>query len=185
MEETTSTHKVTQEVEVLVAVGDKKASREDHRKEARVMRGARIAILCVVMTACGGGQDTDALGDDTTTVTTASMPSAEQLAKAEGVGDIAAGEELFITELDMPANHLACATCHTLDGVDGRSPSLLGISGVAGERVEGLSDIEYLRQSIIDPAAYEEDWPATMPRTYADVLTEEEVNDLVAFLLTQ
>jgi len=153
------------------------------------MRGARIATLCVLMTACGGGQDTGALGDDTTTTTT-TVPttttiSAEQLAKAEAVGDIAAGEELFFTELDMPSSDLACSTCHTLDGVDGRSPSLLGISGVAGERVEGLSDIEYLRQSIIDPAAYEEDWAAVMPRTYADVLTEEQVNDLVAFQLTQ
>lgn len=149
------------------------------------MRGARIAILCVVMTACGGDQDPGGLGDDTTTLTTASLPSAEQLAKAEGVGDIADGEELFVTELDTPGSDLACAICHTLDGVDGRSPSLLGISGVAEERVEGLSDIEYLRQSIIDPAAYEEDWAALMPRTYADLLTEEEVNDLVAFLLTQ
>jgi mono/diheme cytochrome c family protein len=180
------------------------------------MRGARIAILCVLMTACGGGQDTAALSDDTTTTTTTdstttttaptttsapttttSVPtttttsattttiSAEQLAKAEGVGDIASGEQLFFTELSIPGTDYACSTCHTLDGVEGRSPTLLSTSVVAGERVEGLSDIEYLRQSIVDPAAHEEDWPAVMPRTYADVLLEEQVNDLVAFLLTQ
>jgi mono/diheme cytochrome c family protein len=138
------------------------------------------------MTGCGGAQDTGTSGDNTTTTAlTTTTISAEQLAKAEAVGDIAAGEELFFTELAMPASDIACSTCHTLDGVDGRAPSLFGISALAGERVEGLTDIEYLRQSIIDPAAYEEDWPATMPRTFADELSDEQVTNLVAFLLTQ
>lgn len=66
------------------------------------------------------------------------------------MGETAAGEELFFTEPDVPGSDMACSTGHTLDGVDGRSPSPLGISGVDGESVEGLSDIEYVRQSIID-----------------------------------
>lgn len=50
----------------------------------------------------------------------------------------------------------------------------------------GVSDVEYLRQSIVDPYAFEEgDWSDVMPYEYADLLSEEEVDDLVAFLLTQ
>jgi mono/diheme cytochrome c family protein len=176
----------------------------------------RVGLVCFVLAACGGGDSEEASDEDTNTSslesttssssttttspaitttippTTTTVPptttavSAEQLAKAEALGDIAAGGELFETELELTGPDSACSTCHTLDGIDGRSPSLAGISARAVERVEGLSDIDYLRQSILDPAAFEEqEWPAVMPRTYADSLTEQQVNDLIAFLLTQ
>jgi cytochrome c2 len=46
--------------------------------------------------------------------------------------------------------------------------------------------IAYLHTSIIDPNAYVvPDFPADlMPATYADIFTEEEINNLVAYLLT-
>ncbi len=162
-----------------------------------------IMVGCVTVISCAGGAGT--VGDDptpttvtatdaaapttessTTTEPTTTTVSSEQLAKAEQVGDVAAGEELFNAAIGLTIGERACSDCHTLDGVDGRSPSLAGISAVAGERVEGLSDIEYLRESIFDPAAFEVgDWPAVMPREYSDVLSESEINDLIAFLLTR
>lgn len=79
-----------------------------------------------------------------------------------------------------------CSTCHTLDGTDTHAPSLAGISQAAADRVEGMSDVEYLRQSILDPSAVREgEWSTTMPYQYPDILTEEQVNDLIAFLLTK
>jgi hypothetical protein len=49
-----------------------------------------------------------------------------------------------------------------------------------------LAAVEYLRQSIVDPSAYMvEDFDNLMPGSYKLVLSEEEIDNLVAFLLTQ
>lgn len=104
------------------------------------------------------------------------------------MGDVAAGEELFFTPMDGIPHDFSCATCHTLDGTEiPGGPSLQGISDVAGDRVEGLSDIEYLHQSIIDPYAFDavDDSTDVMPYQYPDVLTEQQITNLVAFLLTK
>ena len=105
------------------------------------------------------------------------------------MGDIAKGEELFFSGIDGIPDSFSCATCHTLDGtrLATMGPSLLGISEAASDRIEGLSDVDYLRQSLTDPLVFDadEDSSMLMPYQYADVLTEEQVNDLVAFLLTK
>lgn len=122
----------------------------------------------------------------TTLAQATSTVSDEQLAKAASVGDIAVGEELFYMEMDEMPHDLSCSSCHSLDGVDGRSPSLLGISEVAADRIQGLSDIEYLRQSLSDPLSFVAgEWASTMPYQYGEILTDEQVNNLVAFLLTK
>lgn len=90
--------------------------------------------------------------------------------------------------MDGIPHDFSCATCHSLDDTEiPGGPSLRGISDVAGDRIEGLSDIEYLRQSLTDPLAFKADDDSTdsMPYQYADVLTEQQVNNLVAFLLTK
>ena len=48
-----------------------------------------------------------------------------------------------------------CFTCHTI-GKKGalRFPDLEGIGSRAGSRVAGLSDVDYLAQSIYEPSAY-------------------------------
>jgi hypothetical protein len=49
-----------------------------------------------------------------------------------------------------------------------------------------LSAEEYLRESIVDPAAYiVEGYPDGMPKAYKILLSEEDIDNLVAFLLTQ
>lgn len=81
-----------------------------------------------------------------------------------------------------------CSRCHTLDGSDEKehlAPPLQGISESAGERVPGLSAAQYIHQSIMDPKAYIVDGYPYMRLTPRRLLTEEEVADLVAFLLTQ
>ncbi len=125
----------------------------------------------------------------TTVPLTTTTVSVEQLAKAEAVGDIALGEELFFTKLDGIPHDNSCSTCHSLDGTRTATmgPSLLGISEVAEGRIEGLSDVDYLRQSLEDPLAFDADEESTklMPYQYADVLSEDQVNNLVAFLMTR
>ena len=99
------------------------------------------------------------------------------------VGDAERGEELF-----SDTQITRCRRCHSLDGSEFRAgPSLQGVSERAGERIPGMSAVDYLRQSIVSPGAYyvEGYTSKQMPMDYADRLSEEEINDLVAFLLTQ
>lgn len=114
--------------------------------------------------------------------------SDEQLAAAAAVGDIAAGEKLFDEPVAGVSHAVTCASCHSLDGKDGRNPTIIGISAVAADRIEGMSDVDYLRQSIVDPYVFRPsgDWnSAPMPYRYPELLSEAQINDLIAFLLTR
>ncbi len=98
------------------------------------------------------------------------------------IGDPAQGRQIYETG---GASGVPCLTCHTLDGSALVGPSFQGIAGRAGTRVEGLSAEEYLRQSILEPTAYVvEGFEPTMPETYADTLSEDDINNVIAFLLS-
>jgi cytochrome c oxidase subunit 2 len=104
------------------------------------------------------------------------------------VGDPERGREIFEKGgekyTDKPQYH--CIHCHSLDGSIGDGPSLKGISERADERVPGLSAVEYLRQSILEPDAYViEGFSHQMGRIHSVLLGKEEIDDLVAFMLTQ
>lgn len=81
-----------------------------------------------------------------------------------------------------------CASCH--DGPQttasiGVAPSLQDVPEWAGERKPGLSAADYVKESIVNPAAFispefEENGPTAMPSLN---LTEADVNALVAYLL--
>lgn len=122
-----------------------------------------ITAVCITyaLSACGGGQ---------------------------AGGDPAIGEDIFGTRLeDEPGRH-ACAECHTLgERSPSGFPSLLGLSEDAGGRIEGMSAEEFLRESIVDPSAFvdEEYFDNVMPKVYGEILTEEEIDNLIAFLLAQ
>lgn len=63
---------------------------------------------------------------------------------------------------------------------------MLGIAERAEDRVEGLSAADYIRQSIVDPGAHLVDgYDDVMPRAIGQRLSEEEVGELVDFLLAQ
>ena len=154
----------------------------------------KAGFVCIVLAGCGGAgggespsTTTTVLSSTTTVPVTTPTISAEQLARAEAVGDVAIGEELFFAPMDGINHDWSCSSCHTLDGTtNGRQPSLLGISKIAEERIDGMSDEDYLRQSLTDPLVFRAgDWTGSMPYQYSDVLNEDQVNNLVAFLMTQ
>lgn len=100
-------------------------------------------------------------------------------------GDPAAGEELFNLYIDAAA--FSCANCHLVDSEDRLvGPGMLGLGELAATRVEGQSAAEYLRNSILHPNDYVVDtYPENlMPGVYADELSEEDLDNLVAYLLT-
>ena len=83
-------------------------------------------------------------------------------------GRAAMGKPLFLS--------YACAGCHSLDGAKLVGPSLQGV---------GLrTDKDFLRQSILAPnAVITKGYPAAMP-SFAGMLTDQELEDLLAYLLS-
>jgi len=88
---------------------------------------------------------------------------------------------------ELVAQAQGCFMCHTVDGSSATGPTFKGLAGsnrplTTGEFVR--ADEAYLRRSILDPAAQivagYEDTP--MPTNFGDLLTDENVDDLVAFL---
>ncbi|HVS03372.1 MAG TPA: c-type cytochrome [Thermoanaerobaculia bacterium] len=79
-----------------------------------------------------------------------------------------------------------CLTCHTI-GQSGalRFPDLAGIGGRAGQRVPGLSDLEYLAQSLYEPEAYiVPGFTGGMPQVNRPPvgLTDDEIRAVLAYL---
>jgi len=79
-----------------------------------------------------------------------------------------------------------CATCHALSPdtiIVG--PSLAGIASRAGSRLPDTDARQYLELSILKPDAYiVQGFSDTMPKDLGKKLTGEELDALVAFLLT-
>ncbi len=79
-----------------------------------------------------------------------------------------------------------CATCHALvpDTII-IGPSLYGIATRAETRVEGQSAEEYITMSVLRPGDYVvEGFNNVMITNLAKELTSEDLNALVAFLMT-
>lgn len=100
-------------------------------------------------------------------------------------GDPYSGERLFNGA--VAGKNTGCLICHSLEPDQVLvGPSLSGVAVRAASRVPGMSVQEYLRQSIVEPDAYVvAGFPAgQMVPTYLDLLTAEEIDDLIAFLET-
>jgi hypothetical protein len=119
-------------------------------------------------------------------VVTLSLISVACGGTARTLGDPVAGEQLYTMNIEGVRKNHACSDCHSLDGTQIYAPSFLGISERVTEQIEGMTVEEYLQQSIVNPQAHiVGDFPYEMPIEYGEVLTEEQISDLIAFLLAQ
>lgn len=111
-----------------------------------------LALALVVMAACGGGGDSGSGGD----------------------ADAAAGQKLFAQA--VLGAQAGCSTCHSLDGSTIVGPSMQGV----GDRLSA----DEMRTSILDPdSTLAEGFTAgLMPNVWGDELTDEQVDQLVAYL---
>ncbi len=108
-------------------------------------------------------------------------PLYEQVAAA----DVAHGEELFNNIIEGAA--LACVNCHYIDSEDMLvGPGQLNLLYRAGERVEGQGPYTYMYNSIINPNDHVvEGYPAgVMPQNYGELLSEQDLYDIVAYMAT-
>lgn len=99
-------------------------------------------------------------------------------------GDAARGEDIFKHGINGSP---PCTSCHALQpGGFSLGPVLAGIAARAGQRVPGLSAEAYLHQSIIEPEAFVAPGfrPIMYPQ-YADHFSEQDIADLIAFLMTR
>jgi len=96
-------------------------------------------------------------------------------------GDVARGEALFNTGKDLAP---ACSACHIPNSP--ASPDLAGFGAVAASRVEGQTAHEYAFYSITEPGRFiVEGYGNAMYNMYDEALTEQEIADLIAYILTQ
>ena len=149
---------------------------DDKVRYARLLNKPRVvramgtisiaAILLLLITSCGG-------------------PS----------GDPQRGEELYRQQKLAGGAAPGCVSCHSLEpGVVKVGPSHADVGSRAEEVIEdpsyqgeATSAAEYLRESILEPNAHVAEGfdPGVMYQEYAEVLTEQQIEDLVAFLSTQ
>lgn len=121
----------------------------------------------------------DTIGLDTGDIFNLAINDAPVAAEAD------AGRSLYF-EGTLGTN-AGCRICHSLEpDVVLVGPSFDGIATRAASRVPGLSAEEYLRESILEPNAYiVEGYPAgQMLQNFGELLTEEDIENLIAFLLT-
>ena len=119
-------------------------------------------LLLVSLLGCSGG-------DSTIKVTEATLDPNS----AAGLGKF-----LFSTH---------CAACHAVDeGTILVGPSLAGIGSAAASRIENMDAETYLSRSILFPDNFIADGyvVGAMQQNFASILTSEDVNNLVAYLLT-
>jgi cytochrome c len=101
------------------------------------------------------------------------------------IPDPKAGESIYY-ETASGVN-AGCRICHSLEKNEKIiGPSFYGIADRAGKRVDSMTAEEYLHQSIVDPNAFVvPGFPeGQMIQNFGQILTEEQINDLIAFLMT-
>ena len=96
------------------------------------------------------------------------------------------GEELFGMTF-QPEASFACSTCHFVDSeAQLIGPGQLNIGTRAETRVDGQNAVAYIYTSIVSPDAYLVDGFSAelMPENWADIYTDEDIFDIIAYMLT-
>jgi len=125
-----------------------------------------VILSAMALTACGGGA-----------------------ADGPVVGDAAKGEELYNRATLGKKSSEGCVSCHNMDASEGdesNAPYTAGSATRAETRVPGFSAEEYIHESIVSPDAYVVEGfnAGDMYQGWAEDLSEQEIADLVAYLLT-
>ncbi len=139
------------------------------RVETRLAGIALALVLGLGLAACGGSSSS---GGD-------SGPTTIGITGTTATGDAEAGREVFIST--------GCGSCHTLQeaGTDGVVGPNLDESLVLDAEAAGAQLADYVRTSIVDPdsVVMPQFSGGVMPTTYESQLSDEQLDDLVAFLV--
>lgn len=110
--------------------------------------------------------------------------------KSSVVGDATRGKELYNSTTLGTNSSEGCVSCHKQDastGDESKAPFTSGTGTRAETRVAGMTAEEYIHESIINADAYvvEGFYAGDMYQKWAEELSEQEIADLVAYLLTE
>jgi nitric oxide reductase subunit C len=97
------------------------------------------------------------------------------------------GQELYDGTTIGAASSPGCITCHSLEeGIRIVGPSHAGLGSRADTVVAGQTAAEYLKESIVNPDAHVTEGfaPGTMYGNYSNELSDEQIDALVAYMLT-
>lgn len=125
-----------------------------------------LVLSAMALTACGGGAP-----------------------EGPVVADAANGEALYNRATLGKKSAEGCVSCHNFDASEGdetSAPYTVGTATKAESRVPGLSAEEYILESIVNPDAYLVDGfvAGVMYQSWGEDLSEQEIADIVAYLLT-
>lgn len=127
-----------------------------------------LLIISILLVACGGGASEATIA-----------PTPDPLAGA----DIERGREIFETGADVLER--PCSDCHTLD----RDVEPEANQMTAGPSLEGFGAradaAAYIEQSIKDPDAFVVEGYTGMTKLPGQLLSDDDVRDVVAFLISQ
>lgn len=91
--------------------------------------------------------------------------------------DPARGEELITRN--------GCHACHVIGAANNLAPAFAGVALRAEDRRPPMQAEAYLYESIVHPEAFEvKGYTAQMPRTYGTILSDQDLGDIMAYLLT-
>jgi len=145
-----------------------------------------LLIIAVILGACTGPNDIMVPVDVGTPWPGEAMDSGDAEEEAPVDPEAAtAGEEIF--KRPIIGALAGCTTCHSLEpDLVIVGPSLAGIGSRAGSAVEGQSAEEYIHTSIVSPNEHivEGFAEGLMPQGFGDQLSDEELDDLVSYLLS-
>lgn len=128
------------------------------------------ALVTAIPQATASGPVTGASEVETLLAAFAALPA----------GSASGGEAVFSAQ--------GCVSCHSLEpNVNLVGPSLNGISTRAGTRRPDYPPDAYLYQSITNPNAFvvEGFQAGLMPQTFKDLLSDQQLADVIAYLKTQ
>ena len=137
-----------------------------------------LIVLAIVFVSelgavSGGGDDSSPVEKTLTADTYAS-----QVAALLEVGDAAVGEALI--------SRYGCVSCHAGAGAENKlAPPFEGVGTRAETRRPPLSAEAYIYESIVHPTAFElEGYSGNMPVIYDDLIPDEDLGSIIAYLLT-
>jgi mono/diheme cytochrome c family protein len=134
-----------------------------------------VALLLVMTLICAVVFAAATLNSDSPEVTPEHY--AERVGALLANADPVRGEQLI--------QEVQCAACHVSGAEIGIAPPFEGIGTRAETRRPPLGAAEYLYESIIHPQFFVvEDYTGSMPQNFAERLTDEQLGDLIAYLLT-
>ena len=153
------------------------------------MKLAKILIsllfIITILAACGTSPNNETEPQESNTEVVQASPISEETAVVVEDTAITRGAALFVET----RGGFACATCHYTTENRLLGPGLANTAERVATYTSEASLDAYLHMSIVNPLAFiapaEPPYPANiMPSNYAEIFTEAEISDLIAYILS-